>query len=84
MYLLKRSLLNLVVKLTIKGLVKHKPATVTTCALEGSDCKAVRRGGAINGGGTKVAQGPDGSLPPYRVFYKELEEGACKIVDGNI
>ena len=27
---------------------------------KGSDCKAVRRGGAIDGRGTKVAQGPDG------------------------
>jgi hypothetical protein len=57
---------------------------VTTCALEGLDCKVVRRRGAIDGVGTKVAQGPDGSLPSYRVFYKELKEGACKIVDGNI
>jgi hypothetical protein len=57
---------------------------VTTCALGGSDCKAVRRGGAIDGVGTKVTQGPDGSLPSHRVFYKELEEGACKIVDGNM
>jgi hypothetical protein len=44
----------------------------------------VRRGGAINGVGIKVTQGLDRSLPSYRVFYKKLKEGTCKIVNGNI
>jgi len=35
--------------------------------------------------GTKVAQGPDRSFTVLnRVFYKELGEGACKIIDINI
>jgi hypothetical protein len=35
--------------------------------------------------GTKVAQGPDSAFTvSNRVFYKELEEGACKIVDVNM
>ena len=35
--------------------------------------------------GTKVAQGPDRAFTvSNRVFYKELEEGACKIVDVNM
>jgi len=35
--------------------------------------------------GTKVAQGPDRAFTvSNRVFYKELEEDACKIVDVNM
>jgi hypothetical protein len=35
--------------------------------------------------GTKVAQGPDSAFTvSNRVFYKELEEDACKIIDVNI
>ena len=35
--------------------------------------------------GTKVAQGPDSTFTvSNRVFYKELEEGTCKIVDVNM
>ena len=34
---------------------------------------------------TKVAQGPDRSFTvSNRVFYKELKEGACKIIDVNM
>jgi len=57
---------------------------VTTCTQGGSDCKAVRRG-VVDSEGTKVAQGPDRAFTvSNRVFYKELEEGACKIVDVNM
>ena len=41
--------------------------------------------GLLTVGGTKVAQGSDRIAHCLnRVFYKELEEGACKIVDVNI
>ena len=59
-------------------------AGVTTCTQGGSDCKAVRRG-VVDSEGTKVAQGPDREFTiSNRVFYKELEEGTCKIVDVNM
>lgn len=50
----------------------------------GSDCKVVRRG-FVDGVGTKDTEDPDGAFTVLnRVFYKELKEGACKIVDENM
>ena len=34
--------------------------------------------------GTKVTQGPDRGSLSYRVFHKELKEGAYKIIDVSI
>jgi hypothetical protein len=57
--------------------------SVTTCTQGGSDCKAVRRG-------VREAVGNEGcvrsrrGVTVYGVFYKELEEGTYKIVNGNI
>ncbi|KAK0747007.1 heterokaryon incompatibility protein-domain-containing protein [Schizothecium vesticola] len=50
----------------------------------GSDCKAVRRG-CVDGRERRLRKVQ--TVPCTvcnRVFYKELEEGACKIVDGNM
>jgi len=58
-------------------------SAVTTCALEGTDCKAVRRG-LLTVVGTKVAQGSDRVVHCLQRFYKELQVGACKIVDVNM
>jgi hypothetical protein len=57
---------------------------VTTCTQGGSDCKAVRRGGREAVGERRLRKVQTGCYRLNRVFYKELEEGACKIVDGNI
>ena len=45
---------------------------------------AVRRG-VVDSKGTEVTQGPDRAFTvSNREFYKELKEGACKIVDVNM
>jgi len=52
---------------------------------KGSDYKVARRGGSVNGREQRLRKVQTGSCTVLnRVFYKELEEGTCKIVDGNI
>jgi len=58
--------------------------SVTTCTQGGSDCKAVRRG-VVDSGEQRLRKVQTESFTvSNRVFYKELEEGACKIVDVNM
>jgi hypothetical protein len=58
--------------------------SVTTCAQGGPDCKAVRRGVREAVVERRLRKVQTECYRLNRVFYKELEEGACKIVDGNM
>ena len=50
-----------------------------------SDYKAVRRGGSLTVGERRLRKAQTESCTvSNRVFYKELKEGACKIIDKNI
>jgi hypothetical protein len=57
---------------------------VTTYAQDGSDYKAVRRRGRKAVVERRLRKVQTGCYRLNRVFYKELEEGTNKIVDGNI
>jgi hypothetical protein len=61
-----------------------KKMTVTTCTRDRLDCKAVRRGGLLTVGNEGCARSRRVVTISNRVFYKELEEGACKILDWNM
>jgi len=53
--------------------------------LQESDCKAARRKGFVNVGNKGCVRSRLAcAVVLNRVFYKELKEGACKIVDENI
>ena len=57
---------------------------VTTCTLSESDCKAVRRE-VVDSGEQRLRKVQSGGFTVInRVFYKELKEGAYKVIDVNI
>jgi hypothetical protein len=62
----------------------NPPCPVTTCALGGSDCKAVRLKVRKAVGERRLRKVQTECYRLNKVFYKELKEGTCKIVDGNI